>query len=243
MSGDLSPRGDKPRSSTKSPPLPSLVPALDLRELDIDCHPFFIMEFESIISIDTFYLPIEIGITSFSLDNESTTRFQRFLDPGSINHRQYNMIISTTKKHGLPGAPIQETEPNFEKIWRDILYFLRYNYKNGTPQPNIYSKAPTVSNYCLEWIAQRAGLKQELGAVRPIEALVYHMHQVKEVEINTTGILEYFDELANGIPGDMKCRYHKKKEKNDGKKYSCALGHASALTKKVRDVHSTVNKR
>jgi len=200
--------------TTAKPKIMPCVPLLNITEQYIDSHTFFLIDFQTAVSMDFVHIPVEIGVLVFNGKKGEITYFHKFIDPGHIPKCYLPAVKYRKDIHGLNASKSDITEKSYKTLWKELCEFLAFDEKTFTkPQPNLFGTPCSVQNACLKWLAQKAGCEENIfGPVKPIEELISHIHKIGNHPIKSPQIQNYFLHAINNEAKLYKCKHHLKLE-------------------------------
>ncbi|CAL8071615.1 unnamed protein product [Orchesella dallaii] len=110
---------------------------------------------------DEKFIPAEIGLTAFSLEQGVIDNYARIIDPGedAIPKRQEKQVQETVNKLGIPAIGTQEQLTDCMGIVNVLECFLEQycNRSQGSLYVFAFSRDLKATEKCLEWIFATAG--------------------------------------------------------------------------------------
>lgn len=229
-------------------PKPKLLPAVSLSSIGeswIDSHTFFIIDFQTAVSMDFVHIPVEVAVIAFSGKSREISIFHKFIDPGHIPKCYLPAVKYRKDIHGLPASKFELTEKSYKTLWKELCDFFSYDDKTGN-RPSLFGTACSLQNACLKWLAGKAGEENFFGPVKPVEDLISHIHKLGSHPIKTPQIQNYFSHLINGEAKLLKCKHHVKLEserteelKTKGIQLQCSLAQVRYV---AHIIHTIINK-
>lgn len=165
------------------------------------------------------YMPCEIGVVEYSLQDGITREFHRFIKPGKppLGYR-YLCQSTSDNTHQIPVEGFELAEGNYHQLWADLCNFASHNGRNFPP---LYSQVThtAMCEWCLDWLAERA---EEYNRFRvyELDGLIQDLYEHHSgpppsmsmiASILNTSVFDYEEGSS--------CEYHTSKEVKH-----CALG-------------------
>eukprot|EP00058_Branchiostoma_floridae_P011628 XP_002597116.1 hypothetical protein BRAFLDRAFT_121310 [Branchiostoma floridae] len=182
---------------------------------------FFLLSIQSLCELpdDMGYMPCEIGVVEYSLQEGITREFHRFIQPGKppLGYR-YLCQSTSDNTHQIPIEGFELAEGDYHRLWTDLC---KFTSPNGRDFPPLYVQVTHTSmcEWCLDWLSEMAGEYNRFH-VYELDSLVKDLYEHGEghapslsmiASILNTSVFDYEDGSS--------CEYHASKEV----KY-CALG-------------------
>eukprot|EP01112_Ceratiomyxa_fruticulosa_P014245 TRINITY_DN4064_c0_g1_i3.p1 TRINITY_DN4064_c0_g1~~TRINITY_DN4064_c0_g1_i3.p1 ORF type:complete len:387 (+),score=90.12 TRINITY_DN4064_c0_g1_i3:162-1163(+) len=195
-------------------------------------RPIFIVGVEWACSVCT---PIEIGISTLSIAAESVQTFHKFIEPGHLPEPLVgDAFFSERRVHGISQAQLRQNgDVKFPVLFRELFQFTQCR------EPIVYARGPYKVVETIKWIAERAGAPNAAQSwkVREVEELVGLLHTAYGVPIKTSACGDIFIK-DHHVPPEMKCHYHKDKDKDK----RCVLGDVRKIAVFLKNLVKTLER-
>lgn len=186
---------------------------------------FYFIDIQSLCEIserpEARYQPCEIALVEYSLHSGITRSYQRFIDPGPLPlGYRFEAQRRSEATHEIPISGFDQALRDYRQLLWEIESFI--SPEGSRDIPAVFSKRDNAMRveWCLEWLACKAGVRNRLDRVYEVEALICELsthkdgrgptfHQAKEF-LGTT----IYDHSIG-----TRCEWHEERENKH-----CCLG-------------------
>ncbi|XP_039270033.2 protein maelstrom homolog [Styela clava] len=173
----------------------------------------YIISFQSFFEFpnEEGYQPCEVSCVDYTLRSGIKREWHAMIDPGPIKRGlAAESKIFSERTHNIPVFGFDLARNDYLKLWRDLLEFV--NHDNLTRiYPPLFSKLSELKKnlFCLDYLAQAAGVSNRLSKVYQWEGLASALYQHAGIQSPSINIIEdgssttMYDYEAN-----TKCDYH-----------------------------------
>ncbi|XP_020384233.2 protein maelstrom homolog isoform X1 [Rhincodon typus] len=155
------------------------------------------------------FLPCEMACVKYSLKNGIINEFHCFIDPGVIPCGfRYHCQVSSDATHKIPLSNFELASSSYSEIFQRFCAFLRPVRSNGFPP--VYCKLAECFrvNWCLNWLARKAGRGTPVN-VFELEELIEKLYEHKLKEKPSKASVErMLDVMIWDYATNTRCKWH-----------------------------------
>ncbi|XP_013395238.1 protein maelstrom homolog [Lingula anatina] len=178
---------------------------------------FYFISFQYLCETEEgYFIPVEVGLIEYSLNNGITKHLHRMIEPGPIpTGYRYTCQNHSDETHQIPIERFEYADKNYMGLWIQMENFLNPNQEKKESPPLYCQKAEwKCVNSCLEWLHAHAclGYANRLRKVYELDGLVQDLYAHSSASTAIGECTDLITTSAYDYEINTRCDYHEDKE-------------------------------
>lgn len=152
------------------------------------------------------YLPLEVAVIEYSMNDGITKEFQQFINAGEIPvGYRYEAQLHSNSTHKIPVENFELAQSNYHELWLKLISFAE------GAEFFCLSKDFKEMEFCLNWIHQQSGIDRDPIKLYALEKLVMDLFKFARHPVAKYQILDMLTTTAFDYEPHTRCTWHEEK--------------------------------